>query len=102
MKKHKNNKNTNGHSRTIRIEFTDEVAAAVSIAGTFNDWRPDATPMVRSEQGRWVKDIALSPGTYEYRLVVDGVWIPDPAAAESVPNPFGDRNSVLKVNPVGT
>jgi hypothetical protein len=29
--------------------------------------------------------------------VVDGQWIPDPLARETVPNPFGGRNSILKV-----
>ena len=36
-------------------------------------------------------------GTYEYCLVVDGQWIPDPLVSETVPNPFGGRNSVLHV-----
>jgi len=101
MKKQKTNKNGNG-SQAIRIEFTDPVAVTVAVAGSFNNWRPEATPMVRVEQGRWVKDLALSPGAYEYRLVVDGVWIPDPKVAETVPNPFGELNSVLKVNLPGT
>jgi len=39
----------------------------------------------------------LAPGTYEYCLVVDGQWMPDPLASETVPNPFGGRNSLLKV-----
>ena len=39
----------------------------------------------------------LPPGTYEYCLVVDGNYIPDPQAQEAVPNPFGGWNSVLKV-----
>jgi hypothetical protein len=47
--------------------------------------------------GRWVKETVLPPGTYEYRLVVDGQWIADPLAKETVPNPFGGRNSILKV-----
>jgi hypothetical protein len=29
--------------------------------------------------------------------VVDGQWMPDPLAKETVPNPFGGRNSILKV-----
>jgi hypothetical protein len=29
--------------------------------------------------------------------VVDGQWMPDPRATESVANPFGGRNSVLHV-----
>ena len=39
----------------------------------------------------------MAPGTYEYCLVVDGKWMPDPLARETVPNPFGGSNSVLKV-----
>jgi hypothetical protein len=39
----------------------------------------------------------LAPGTYEYCFIVDGQWMPDPMARETVPNPFGGRNSVLKV-----
>jgi hypothetical protein len=47
--------------------------------------------------GYWLKQSALAPGTYEYCLVVDGQWMPDPLATESVANPFGGRNSILKV-----
>jgi len=101
MKKNRSNKNGNGH-QTIRIEFTDAAAARVAIAGSFNDWHPDATLMVQVSEGRWVKDLALDPGTYEYRLVVDGMWMPDPAAKETAPNPFGERNSLLKVSAAGT
>jgi hypothetical protein len=37
------------------------------------------------------------PGTYKYCLVVDGEWMPDPLARETVHNPYGGRNSVLRV-----
>lgn len=82
--------------RTLRIEFYDEQAQAVAIAGTFNDWRPAATPMLALGEGRWVKELVLPPGRYEYRLVVDGEWKSDPTA-EQAPNPFGTTNSVLVV-----
>ena len=39
----------------------------------------------------------MPDGTCEYRLVVDGQWIADPLAKETVLNPFGGRNSVLNV-----
>ena len=81
----------------LRIEFHDERAQAVAIAGTFNDWRPEATSMVAMGAGRWVKELMLPPGRYEYLLVVDGQWKCDPAAADQVPNPYGTRNSVLEV-----
>ncbi len=80
------------------MEFGHPTATEVSIAGTFNDWRPGATPMVAMGDGRWIKELVLPPGVYEYRLVVDGEWILDPRARETSPNPFGGRNSVLKVD----
>lgn len=82
----------------IRIEFHAEQAQQVSLAGTFNEWRPDVSPMLAVGGGRWVKELMLSPGRYEYRLVVDGRWICDPAAAEKVPNPFDGDNAVLIVD----
>lgn len=54
--------------------------------------------MISLGEGRWFKELVLAPGFYEYRLVVDGEWIPDPSADETTSNPFGGINSVLKVN----
>ncbi len=82
----------------LRVEFSHPAATAVAIAGTFNDWRPEATPMVAMEGGRWLKELVLPPGRYEYLLVADGEWLPDPQAKESAPNPFGGINSVAHVN----
>ena len=58
---------------------------------------PTPSPCIPWVDGRWLKKTGLAAGTYEYCLVVDGRWMPDPLAAESVPNPFGGRNSLLKV-----
>jgi 1,4-alpha-glucan branching enzyme len=100
MKKNNANHKSTGvpRDRTIHIEFNDASATAVSIAGTFNDWRPEATPMMPVGEGRWVKELVLPPGVYQYRLVVNGRWMPDPRVNETAPNPFGETNSVLKVN----
>jgi 1,4-alpha-glucan branching enzyme len=98
-KNNKPDKNNGGKPAVQRIhfEFTAPTAESVFIAGTFNDWQPNATPMIALGQGRWAKDLSLPPGDYEYRLVVDGQWMPDPLDAETVPNPFGGVNSVRKV-----
>ena len=99
MKKQTKYKNGNGNvTQRIRIEFAHPTAKQVAIAGTFNDWRPEATQMVLLGDGHWLKELALSPGVYEYRLVVDGAWMADPRARETAPNPFGGVNSILKVN----
>lgn len=81
----------------VRIEFRHEQAQAVFIAGTFNDWQPSVTPMIALGGGRWVKELSLPPGRYEYRFVVDGEWVSDAAAADHTPNPHGSFNSVLHV-----
>ena len=81
----------------VRFEFTHPTATTVSVAGTFNEWQPEARTLHSTGTGRWWNEIALAPGTYEYCLVVDGQWMPDPLAKETVPNPFGGKNSVLKV-----
>ncbi len=98
----KKNQKSNGHSNgngqhAVHVEFRHPTATAVAIAGTFNDWRPEATPMVDMGQGRWLKELVLPPGTYEYLLVVDGRWLADPLAQGTTPNPFGGVNSVVTV-----
>jgi 1,4-alpha-glucan branching enzyme len=81
----------------VRFEFTHPTAKTVCLAGTFNHWQPEAKTLHSSGVGNWWKETALAPGTYEYCLVVDGQWMPDPLARESVPNPFGGKNSILHV-----
>jgi len=95
--KHKHNSNTSPNLLPVRFEFTHPTATTVCVAGTFNQWQPEAKTLHASGGGHWWKETALAPGTYEYCLVVDGRWMPDPLAKETVPNPFGGRNSVLKV-----
>ena len=90
-------KQKNAQPQKVRIEFHHEQAQAVFIAGTFNDWNPNTTPMIALGDGRWVKELALPPGRYEYLFVVDGIWACDPSAPEQVPNPHGGHNSVLIV-----
>lgn len=85
------------HSGCVCLELTHATAQEVCIAGSFNDWHPAATPMIPFGGGRWRKELTLLPGRYEYRLVVDGQWVDDPAATELIPNPFGTANAVLVV-----
>lgn len=86
-------------TQTVRIEFIDSNAQSVAIAGTFNDWRPEVSPMMMVGKGRWIKDLSLPPGIHEYCLVVDGYkWVPDPRARETVSNDYGGQNAVLKVS----
>jgi 1,4-alpha-glucan branching enzyme len=84
-------------SVAVCLEFHCEKARNVCIAGTFNDWSPEKAWMQEAGAGRWIKELRLPPGQYEYQYVVDGKWINDPRAVKSTPNAFGGRNSVLVV-----
>lgn len=87
----------NPQTKLAHLEFTHPTAQSVNIAGSFNDWHPGATAMIALGGGRWAKELTLPPGSYEYRLVVDGERMANPTALESVTNPFGETNSVLRV-----
>ena len=92
------NRNGAGHQLVpVRFELTHSTALTVCVAGCFNHWQPEANALHPAGGGRWVKETALKPGDYEYRFVVDGQWMPDPLARETVLNPFGGTNSVLRV-----
>jgi 1,4-alpha-glucan branching enzyme len=97
MKKNKRQNNNGSEAQRVHFEFASPTAESVFIAGSFNEWRENATPMIALEPGRWAKDLTLPPGAYEYRLVVDGQWLTDPLARETAPNPFGSRNAVLRL-----
>jgi len=87
-------------TQVVHFELVNATARSVCIAGTFNDWHPSVTEMIALGEGRWAKELTLVPGTYEYLFVVNGRWMTDPAANESAVNPFGGRNSVLRVGPL--
>ena len=82
----------------VRFEFKDPTALSVAVAGSFNDWDPKRHALHQDGDGRWTREARLSPGQYEYCMVVDGHWMPDPGAKDSRPNPFGGRNSLLTVS----
>jgi hypothetical protein len=80
---------------TVRFVLAAPDARQVSVAGTFNQWDPRATPLVRTGSGVWTATLRLPAGQHQYAFVVDGGrWVPDPAAP-AVDDGFGRRNSVL-------
>lgn len=83
----------------VLLEIVQPGAHSVCVAGSFNEWKPEAAPLSPAGNGRWVGDLAVKPGRYEYLFVVDGQWVTDPNAKEAVANPFGGQNSVLFVSP---
>ena len=56
-------------------------AKRVSIVGDFNNWNPNATPMIRQPDGRWMASLELRHGYHQYAFLVDGKPVLDPNAA---------------------
>ena len=81
-----------------------DTAQVMFLAGSFNDWNQEATPMAREGSRHWAVTLQLPPGRYEYKFVVDGEWYCEPGCAVTesqhahcVMNEFGTMNLVLVV-----
>ncbi len=74
-------------------------ASTVQIAGDFNNWQPEQTPLTKiADNGVWQIKLPMTKGKYRYRLVVDGQWQQDPYNETTELNPYGELNSVLEVH----
>ncbi len=72
-------------------------AKNVQVAGSFTEWEGDPINMQPAADGVWRVTVALEPGRYAYRFLVDGEWQDDPMCERREENPFGTSNSVLEV-----
>ena len=88
---------TRPDKRTVRFELDVPKARSVWLVGSFNNWKPRATPLIWIGGTKWFKELSLAPGRYEYRFIVNSTWIDDPKAKAYVPNPQGGRSAVLEV-----
>jgi len=79
------------------VMFTLEAPAGleVSVAGSFNDWKPQA--MTKGSDGLWRITVQLAHGTYEYKFLVDGDWREDPNNPRRTQNELGGYNSICNV-----
>lgn len=97
-------KGATGRAGCVCLALTHPTSREVCVTGSFNEWHPSATPMIRMapmirmDDRRRAKELAPPPGRNEYRLVVDGQWVDDPAATEFIPNSFGTTNAVFLVD----
>jgi hypothetical protein len=86
-----------GRSVGVVIEYNDEMASEIYVAGSFNNWDPRGFRLAKQKNGKWTATLNLGPGRYEYRLVVDGQWQEDGGASKFAANPFGGFNSIIEV-----
>lgn len=96
IKKHQN--------KVIAITCNASEASKVFLAGSFNQWNPESTPMKRRGKGPWEARLELAPGRYEFKFIVDGQWCCEPGCESEhrgcpkcVSNTHGTMNRVLEV-----
>ncbi|MBN1872299.1 MAG: AAA family ATPase [Candidatus Omnitrophica bacterium] len=73
-------------------------AKDVFIVGDFNNWKADeSSRFTKASDGTWEKRLALKPGVYKYKFIVDGQWHHDRNNPKSVRNNFGSVDSLLEI-----
>ena len=83
--------------KTVEIRLDAPEAESVYLAGEFNGWDPYSLPMKKGKDGIWKARTKLPPGRYEYKLITGQVWVEDLPDAETVMNPYGTQNFVIRV-----
>ena len=85
-------------SKNVPFRFKHPSAKKVLLVGEFTDWQKKPIALTKNKAGEWQATVALFPGHYRYRFVVDDSWHDDPNASERGPNPFGTCDCVAKVS----
>ena len=71
-------------------------AKKVILTGSFNGWNETDLEMIKRGD-LWVLQLQLQIGTYEYKFIVDGEWIHDPANPNKKRNQYLTFNSILDI-----
>jgi len=62
-------------AQEYEIKYYAPKAEKVNIAGEFNNWNPDEIEMEKGEDGFFRKNLKLTPGVHEYKVIIDGEWL---------------------------
>jgi len=83
-----------GKQTTFKLENYKD-AEKVILSGDFNFWDEAALSMKKGYEG-WEIAVAIRPGNYNYKFIVDGNWLIDPD--NPISNGKGDyQNSVISI-----
>lgn len=86
-------------ARTVTFACAGEPETRkVFLVGDFNNWDTSAQRMMRRKDGTFRGRVQLSPGVYQYKYYVDGIWVADPDAERKEANSYGTVNSVAVVD----
>lgn len=84
-----------------KVTFSVEAkeATAASVVGDFNGWNPSEGVLTKLKTGTFKNTFDLpKDASYEFKYVIDGVYVNDPEADSLVWNQFaGTENGVLTI-----
>ncbi|MBI2952424.1 hypothetical protein HYY27_10025 [bacterium] len=82
-----------GEAKRVCFRLRAPRAQEVILCGTLNRRWEKTRYLKRDEKGDWYTCLALEPGEYDYRFLVDGEWR-NTCDAEVAPGPTGALNRV--------
>ena len=83
------------HTFSYKAESTE---SNIVVMGQFNDWSRTALPLLDEDNdGVYERIVYLKPQRHEYKFVVDGVELIDPANPVFISNNIGGWNSILEL-----
>jgi chromosome partitioning protein len=91
---------TLGEAEGRTVVFTMEAPkdAKVQIAGDFTNWNLESLDWWTSNGKQlWRKVYFIKPGSYAYKYLIDGQWLPDPNNGTTISDNFGGTNSLIEV-----
>lgn len=88
--------------KKLRLRFpADSIEGKeVRVIGSFNNWNRGSA-VLEKEGDAYIAEYHLAPGTYEYKLFIDGEELLDPGNPQKVSNGMGSFNNILEVVPFG-
>ena len=87
----------------VEVTFTIKAPASqlVVITGPspyFPNWSPDGIPMTKGDDGVWSYTLtAKKSDEIVYKFLLDGAWLADPNAPDSIDDGFGGKNGMVPV-----
>ena len=84
--------------RQVQFKYNNGKASSVFLVGDFNAWDHRKDEMNENDYGIYSQTLMLSPGSYQYKFLVDGQWENDPLKELTPMNCFRTKNNVIHVS----
>lgn len=83
---------------TVQFRIYMPGARMISLVGDFNNWNPENDLLEKGNDGIWRLVKRITPGTYRYKYIVDGTWMPDTYNSSTASDDTGEICSLISVN----